>query len=885
DSGTSVVIKLLKSEYPTPEEVSRLAHEHRIVEDLQLEGIVRPLRIERFKHRVGLILEDSGGSSLRSIIGPTGLDTDTFLRMAIPLVRTLGHLHDADVIHKDLNPSNIVVDDTLSTVQITDFGIASRLPRVHREAARADRLEGTLAYLSPEQTGRMNRAVDHRSDFYALGATFYETLTGRPPFIAGDAMELVHCHLAVRPLPPHEVNAGVPEALSDIIVKLLAKSPEDRYQSAYGLLQDLELCHEAWRKDGRIDPFPLGRHDVASRFHIPDRLYGRESETAELIASLERVTAGSAELVLLVGASGVGKSVLVHEVQGPTMERHGYFIRGKFDQYSGSAPYASLIDAVRELVRQLLGEPPERIDTWRQKILTALAGNAGVVAEVVPDVTRITGPLPPVAELGPTETQNRFNLVFRQFIRTFAGPAHPLVIFLDDLHWADAASIRLLRTLVSDPDARHLLIIGAYRPEAVDPSGSLATALDALDPSSVRRIDLGPLDLDTVTELVADTVRAGGEEDAAPLAGLVHERTAGNPFFVNQFLRSVFEDGLLSFAADTGRWSWNLAGIRERGMTDNVVELMAGRVGELPAPTQTALQIAALIGNTFALNLLASALDLTPTETARVLSDAIRAGFLLPLSDDHELVMEGLEVGSSVAYRFLHDRVQQACHSMMAPADVPAVHRRIGDLLLDRLRERGGDDDLFDVVAHLNAGAPVITGDDSRLELAQLNLEAARKARASNAYDAALSHVEAGLGLLPAEATDASYDLIFGLRLLRAQALAVLGRVDEAEAEFADLLPWARPGFDRAHACDVRSEVLHSIARSAESYAAARAGLEHLGVRFPATPEESAALLTRLLDPSVVAGLGRLPEGDAEAEALLMGRLFWRAAAGAYFSH
>jgi predicted ATPase/signal transduction histidine kinase len=459
------------------------------------------------------------------------------------------------------------------------------------------------------------------------------------------------------------------------------------------------------------------------------------------------------------------------------------------------------------------------------------------------------------------------------------------VIFLDDLHWADAASIRLLRTLVSDPDARHLLIIGAYRPEAVGPSGPLATALDALDPSSVRRIDLGPLDLDTVTELVADTVRAPGEEDAAPLAGLVHERTAGNPFFVNQFLRSLFEDGLLRFAVDTGRWSWNLAGIRERGMTDNVVELMAGRVGELPAATQAALQIAALIGNTFDLDLLASALDLAPTETARVLSDAIGVGFLLALSDDHELVVEGLAVGRSVAYRFLHDRVQQACHSMMAPADVPAVHRRVGDLLLDRLRERGGDEDLFDVVAHLNAAAPAVTGDDDRLELARLNLEAARKARASNAYDAALSYVEAGLGLLPAEAGDAFYDLVFGLRLLRAQALAVLGRVDEAEAEFADLLPWARPGFDRAHACDVRSEVLHSIARSAESYAAARAGLEHLGVRFPATPEESAALLTRLLDPSVVARLERLPEGDVEAEALLMGRLFWRATMGAWFSN
>ncbi len=561
-STTSVVIKLLKSEYPTPEEVARLTHEHRIVEDLHLDGVVRPLRIERFKHRVGLIFEDSGGSSLRSMIGPTGLDTETFLRVAIPLVRTLGHLHEADVIHKDLNPSNIVVDDTLSTVQITDFGIASRLPRVvHRDAGPADRLEGTLPYLAPEQTGRMNRAVDHRSDFYALGATFYEALTGQPPFTATDAMELVHCHLAVRPVPPREVNPAVPEALADIVMKLLAKSPEDRYQSAYGLLRDLEACQVAWREHQHIDGFRLGRHDVASRFSIPDRLYGREAETGELLASLNRVTDGSAELVLLVGGSGVGKSVLVQEIQGPTVERHGHFIRGKFDQYSASAPYASLIDAVRQLVHQLLGEPPERIAAWRDAILAALAGNAAVVGDVIPDVTRITGPLPPVAELGPTETQNRFNVVFRRFIRTLARPEHPLVVFLDDLHWADVASVRLLRTLVSDPDARHLLIIGAYRPEAVDPSGPLATAIADLDPSSVRHIELGPLGLDTVTELVADTVRAARDE-AAPLARLVHERTAGNPFFVNQFLRSLFEDGLLRFAADSGRWDWNLAGIR-----------------------------------------------------------------------------------------------------------------------------------------------------------------------------------------------------------------------------------------------------------------------------------------------------------------------------------
>jgi signal transduction histidine kinase/serine/threonine protein kinase/tetratricopeptide (TPR) repeat protein len=881
ESGTTVVIKLLKSEYPTPEEVARLAHEHRIVEDLRLDGVVRPLRIERFKHRVGLILEDSGGSSLRSIIGPTGLDTESFLRLAIPLVRTLGHVHDADVIHKDLNPSNIVVDDTLSTVQITDFGIASRLARVHRESGRADRLEGTLAYLSPEQTGRMNRAVDHRSDFYALGATFYEALTGRPPFAAGDAMELVHCHLAVRPTAPREVNPAVPEGLSDIVVKLLAKSPDDRYQSAYGLLRDLEVCHDEWREHRRIDSFPLGQHDVASRFRIPDRLYGREAETAELVASLERVSGGSVELVLLVGASGVGKSVLVDELQGPTAQRRGFFVRGKFDQYSGSAPYASLIDALRDLVRQLLGEPPDRIATWREEILTALAGNAGVVAEVIPDLTLVTGPLPAVAQLGPTETQNRFNLVFRQFIRTFARPGAPLVMFLDDLHWADAASIRLLRTLVSDPDARYLLIIGAYRLEAVDPSGPLSVAIAALDPSSVRRIELAALDLATVSELVADTVRVSRDE-AVSLAELVHERTAGNPFFVNQFLLSLFEDGLIRFAADTGHWSWNLAGIRERGMTDNVVELMTGRVTELDGATQKALQYAAVIGNRFELALLAGMVQLDRTGCARVLYDAIQTGLILPLSEKHELVLEGLEVEGSIAYRFLHDRVQQAAFSILSPTEVTAIHRQVGRLQLDRLRERGSDEDLFDVVGHLNAGIDAETDPELRLELANLNLEAGRKAVTSNAYEAAAEYVEAGLRLLPPALWKDHYELTFGLRLIQAQVLTILGRAAEAEGAFDELLAWSRSPLDRAVACDVRSEALHGIGRPAEGYAVSRAGLEHLGVQFPATPEEAATLVAGFLKPSVLERLEQLPEGDELA--LLMGGLFWRAAIGAYFS-
>ena len=573
---------------------------------------------------------------------------------------------------------------------------------------------------------------------------------------------------------------------------------------------------------------------MASRFQIPARLYGREGEIAAVAASFERVSAGGVELLVLAGASGVGKSVLVGEIQRAVTERRGHLVSGKFDQFSSHSPYASLIDALSDLVRQLLGEPPEQLARWRDTIVDTLGGNIGVVADVIPDVTHITGPPPPVPDLGPTEAQHRFNLVFRQFIATFTSPDHPLVLFLDDLHWGDAASIRLLRTLVSDPDARNLLVIGAFRPDEVDPGGPLLQALDALDPGRVHRIDLGPLPLGVVVDLVADALRTSREE-ATSLGALVHERTAGNPFFVGQFLLSLTEDGLIRFAADTGRWVWDLPAIRERGMTDNVVDLMAGRIGDLPPATQRALRVAAVIGNTFDLGTLAAVLPRSPAETALALDGAARAGLLLPLGEAHELLLEGLGVGEpdDIGYRFLHDRVQQACFSLLATGEVAGIHLQVGQRQLERLRRGDGDQDLFDVVAHLNAGLDALTDDDLRRELAELNLDAVRKAKTSNAYEAAAAYVEAGLGLLPADAWENHYRLTFELRLVRAQVLTVLGRVDEAEGEFTDLLARATSPFDRAVCCDVRSEVLHSAGRVVEAYAAGRAGLEQLGVHVP----------------------------------------------------
>lgn len=865
--GVSVIIKLLAGEHPTPEDVDRLRHEHDIACDLDLPGVVRPLGVERFGHRVGLVLEDFGGQPLATVIGPAGLEVEPFLCTALSLADVLGQVHAAEVIHKDVKPTNVLVEPDSGAVKLADFGLATR---ISDQDPKPSSFQGTLAYLSPEQTGRTEQAPDHRSDLYSLGVTFYEMLTGRVPFPTEDPLEVIHCHLAVRPVPPAELNPKIPPVVSDIVDKLLAKQPEARYQSAYGLHRDLEACLASWRDRRAIEPFPLGGHDRAGRFLLPDRLYGREEETRILLGAFQRVTLGGAALALISGASGVGKSALVHDVHPAITARGGWLVEGKFDQYSQGGPYASLIAAVRQLIRLVLGEPADQLSAWKRRILDTLGANTGLVIEVVPEVALVTGEVPPPTEVGPTEAQNRFRIVFSQFLGLFARPEQPLVIFFDDLHWADVDSLRLVRDLVVDPDAAHLLVIGAYRPETV--SGSHPLALTLIEPGSVpvEHLELLPLPSATANEFVADAL-ATPVEEAAPLAALLHARTGGNPFFLGELLRSLARDGLLSFSASDGRWTWDPDEIRRRGTTDDVIELMAAKLAQLAPETQEALRTAAVVGNRFDLPTLALVLGRTEDDTASALGEAL----------DHDVVLR-----SDGGFRFLHDRVQQACHSMIPADEEATLHLKVGRLLLERLRQRDIDDDLFTVTAHLNAAAGLLTDPAARLEVAELNLAAARKARASSAYQAAAAHVSSGLGLLPEDAWATAYGVTFELSLFRAQVLAVLGEVEQGEEIFEMVLQRARSDTDKAVCCDARSEVLHSAGRPADAYAVARSGLRMLGVALPEdadeAAQEAAVLLEQLLDPSVVTRLQSLQPGDERA--LLVGRLFWRATIGAYYS-
>ncbi|MGZ3458716.1 MAG: ATP-binding protein, partial [Archangium sp.] len=620
-----VVVKVPAGNHPPLRDIACLKHEYEMCRLVDAPHVIRALSLEDSSGGPALVMEDIGGHSLLQHRRQHPMSLVTFCQVAIRIAEALTHVHTAGVVHKDIKPSNIIIEPGTLEVRLTDFAIASRLSRESTSQRGPEWMEGTLAYMSPEQTGRMNRSIDSRSDLYSLGATCYELLTGRPPFDAADPLELVHCHIARQPTPPDELEPSIPPVLSRLVMKLLAKMAEQRYQTALGVKADLERCLAALESGGTVPDFPLGTSDVSRQFQLPQRLYGRQEQLSTLMRAFERVASGAKEALLVSGYAGTGKSALVGEIHRPIASRRGYFVSGKFDQFRRDLPYSALLQCFRELTRRLLSESPERVSTWRERLLAALAPNAQVIIDVLPELEMLLGPQPPAVQLGPSESELRFNHLIRQFVGTLATEDHPLTLFLDDLQWADSASLHLLQLMLSDPGLSYLLVICAYRGNEVDATHPFMATLAELrrQAVSVSSIVIEPLVLEHVTELVAETLHVAADT-ARPLAELVLTKTGGNPFFIGQFLTTLYRKGLLDFHSREGRWVWSLEHIRGENITDNVGELLSARLATLAEVTRHALRLAACIGAKFDLHTLSVAMEQSPSEVAAYLEEALR---------------------------------------------------------------------------------------------------------------------------------------------------------------------------------------------------------------------------------------------------------------------
>lgn len=875
--GASVLILRTAAARPGAALRERLRHEYALRERLDEGWAARPIHLDLDAEHPALTLSDPGGELLsRRMGGPWPVRAA--LRVAVGMAAALGQLHARGLIHKDIQPGHFFVDVAAARAWLTGFGLASALPREQASAASSDIIAGTLRYMAPEQTGRMNRSVDARSDLYALGATCYEMLTGVVPFHATDPAALMHAHLAQQPVAPGVRVPSLPHTLSRIVMKLLAKAAEDRYQTAAGLELDLRRCLSDWERQGSLDDFVLGTTDVPRRLLVPERLYGREREVAALRAAFDRVAdQGRIEGVLVHGPAGIGKSSVVRELQRALVGSGGLFASGKFDQYTRDVPLATLSQALRDLLGMVLGRPEPERAAWQAALREAVAPHGHFIAGLVPQLETLIGPQPAGSEPSPQDALARLHLVFRRFLQVFARRSHPLVLFLDDLQWADRATSDLLVQLLSAPEGAHLLLVGACRDASGDPASpdapGVVERLKAMrgEGAQVGEIALRPLDVEDIGWLVADTLRTDTQR-IAPLARRVHARTGGNPFFAGQFITELADEHLLHYDASTARWTWDMARIDALAEVDpgadGVVALMALKLRRLPAPTRALLQRLACLGVQAETAALATA--------AQCDADTLRA--LL-----HPAVAAGLVLQRQSLWVFPHDQVREAAYAQIAPAARSRHHLQIARRMLAAMPSPDARiAAVFDIVDQLNRGAAAMTRQTEREQASELNLMAAHRARRAAAYGSALGYLGAGIALL----TDASWQrrhaMCFELFLVRSECELLAGLTTQADPGLAALLPRARTRSERAAVYRLRV-VMHVLCSDyARAVAEAIACLADFGIDLVPHPSDAqrdaayADVLMRLGDRSIES-LGELPRAvdrDVEAAMAVLSELF-----------
>lgn len=837
-----VVLKMMRQLYPSFSQLVQFRNQYTITKNLNSPKIIRSLSLESYHHGYILVMEDLGSISLVQYTQQHPLTWLEVLKIAKELTEILDHIHQNHIIHKDIKPANILIHPQTKQIHLIDFHIASLLPKETQEIQNPNVLEGTLAYLAPEQTGRMNRGIDYRADFYSLGVTLYELLTGQLPFLSEDPLELVHCHLAKNPPPLWTINPEIPPIVSQIVMKLMAKNAEHRYQSSRGINYDLEICLQAGKNAGQIQTFTLGKQDISERFLIPEKLYGRQLEINSLLQTFDRVVSasGASEMMLVAGFSGIGKTAVINEIHKPITRQKGYFIKGKFDQFNRNIPLSAFVQTFRDLISQLLAESELELSQWRKKICTALGENAQVLIEIIPELEKIIGKQPPIVELSGNSAQNRFNLLFQKFIEVFTKKEHPLVIFLDDLQWVDSASLQLIKILMEEKS--YLLLLGAYRDNEVSPVHPFILTCNELKKTGkiIHVITLNPLTFADINQWVSETLHCSLGQ-GQPLSKLIENKTQGNPFFITQFLKALYEDKQITFNLNKGYWEYDLLRINLHSLTDDVVQFMAQQLHKLPPETKKVLKLAACIGNQFDLETLAIISETSEIDTANYLWKALQEVLIIPQNKVYKFYVnhEPIEIKKNkieVTYRFSHDRIQQAAYSLIPDHEKQITHYRIGQLLLDKISPENREERIFELVSQLNHGISFISQQNEQYQLAELNLIACRKARISTAYQVGREYANMGLQLLGKKGWKRQYKMSLAFHELATELAVLNGDFLGINKLVKTVIKNTTCLFDRINIYRILIQANVTQKQLAEAITIGRNVLQELGITFPEHP-------------------------------------------------
>jgi predicted ATPase/class 3 adenylate cyclase len=776
-----IIRKFLKDPYPSPHKMLQFNNEYEFTKDLDVPGIRRALSKGKQDGLYVLELEYFDGKTLEKTLSKT-LSLEQKLKLGIQIAQVVGSIHQVGIIHKDLTFSNILVSHDLKEITVIDFGLSSKIDLKTTHFTNPDHIVGTLPFMAPEQTGRMNRIVDYRSDLYSLGILLYYTFTGTLPFLSEDALEMVHMHIARSPQKPSTNVEDLPDIFDQIILALLAKNAEERYQSAFGIKKDLEKCLQQLLTKKRINPFKLSDQEFIGKFQIPQKLYGRKKELDTLLEAFDRVSSGSSETLLIGGYSGVGKTALVNEVHKPITFKRGFFIKGKFDQYQRNIPYSGITQAFNEFCEYLLTESRPTLEKFRTTIQDALGDLGQVLVDIVPELELIIGAQPDVEKLEPLESINRFNLVFQRFIRSICLADHPVVMFLDDLQWADPASLNLLKLLVTDEQSAFFLLIGAYRDNEVDPSHPLMITVEesVRDAAVIHNVNLSSLGQAEIISLTRDALR-DESETTKELGKLIFNKTGGNAFFTIELMKSLYEEHYIQYDVSNQKWIIDRNRVRDLSISDNVVELMGSKIRHLSKSTQDMIKLASCIGNQFEISTLGVISEKNTKETFEDLWSAIQEGLIVPENEDYRLVtvMDETNWDEEVHFNFLHDRVQQAAYSLIREKDRAATHLRIGRLLL--AKSSHVKEEYFDIVNHLNAGRQLIEESQELDQLAMLNYQAGLRARDSTAYNSAFKYLNTARDILGDNAWKKNLELTYSIHQSLAEVYYLIGELDESK--------------------------------------------------------------------------------------------------------